>query len=153
VTEAPSLSRCPTAALRDRLPPSLGSFLTRARNLLKRALLPEVSPAGVQDALSLRFDGVLDGLAVSDVQRAAIEKVVAGTSPRLYALAEQTREERDVLIHALFAGEVDYAELERTQSELSMLADRGSELYVETLLAVRSVLTPAQRRELASRLA
>jgi Spy/CpxP family protein refolding chaperone len=153
VSEASTLSGCPTAALRARLSPSLTSLLARARELWQRAPEhPASSPDGVRDLLALQVGGVLEDLDASPLQREAIDGLLQRTSPQLYALIEQTREERDVLIHALFAGEVDYAELERTQSELSVLASRGSELYVETLLAVRRVLTPAQQKLLASRL-
>jgi Spy/CpxP family protein refolding chaperone len=153
VSEASTLSGCPSAALRTRRLPSVTSLLGRVRELWQRAPEPPASsPDGVRDLLALQVGGLLDDLAPSPQQREAIAAVLGRTSPQLYALIEQTREERDVLIHALFAGEVDHAALERTQSELSVLAQRGSELYVETLLALRSVLTPAQQKLLAARL-
>ena len=165
MNQAESLSRCPTAALRVALPASvgsrahwaastIGSVLARLRGLARGASpLLGSSPAGVHDELAQRFETLVERLDASAEQRAAIAQLVERTSPQLYALFEQTREERDVLMHALFAGNVNHAEIERAQSELSMLADRGSELYVATLLELRSVLTPAQRSMLASELA
>jgi Spy/CpxP family protein refolding chaperone len=154
VSQATSLSRSPTRAVRARFSPSLGALLARLRDFaLGSARSAASSPAVVQQELALRLEPLLDQLEVTDAQRASIGSLMTRTSPQLYALLEQTREERDVLVHALFSGAVDHAEVERAQSELSVLADRGSELYVATLLELRSVLTPAQRRALAERLA
>jgi protein CpxP len=111
------------------------------------------SPEDVRDHMSRKVDWIMDELDATDAQRTQVEGIVAKRSTELYELMKQGRAVRGALKDALLADQLDRARVEKARADLDALADRASDLGVDTLLSVAEVLTPAQRKQVAEHLA
>lgn len=107
----------------------------------------------VRDHMSRKVDWIMDELDASDAQRKQVEGIVAKRSTEFYELMKQGRAVRGALKDALLADQLDTARVEKARADLDALADRASDLGVDTLLSVAQVLTPAQRKQVAEHLA
>jgi protein CpxP len=163
--------RFDTALLKERVMPR-----SRLRRFLLIGGIPLLAVAGlffVPRALALGFHGrhnartveelrehmehradfVLDRLDASDAQRDKVNAILDQNAPQFFALMSEGRNVRVAMKNALLADKVDRAKLEKAQADLDALADKASELGVETLAQVAEVLTPAQRQKIAEHLA
>jgi len=82
---------------------------------------------------------------------AHLTRILERAAPEFRALKEQALELRDALSDALSGVEVDQAAIERTQHEFDLLSQRGSDLFIATLLEMAQTLSPEQRKWLARR--
>jgi Spy/CpxP family protein refolding chaperone len=107
----------------------------------------------VRDHLDRRVEHVLDEVDASEAQRAQVDALLDAAAPQLFALMAEGRSLRGEVKQALLADEVDHARIQKAQAALDGLAQRASKLGLGTLAQVADVLTPAQRREVADKLA
>lgn len=110
------------------------------------------SPEGVRRKLGKMFERLGWALSLSREQEQRIASLLDRLAPELYALAEQRREVNDALEYALLRDPVDEAAVEKEQHELSLLAERASELSARAFSELTSVFTAEQRRLLARQL-
>jgi protein CpxP len=111
------------------------------------------SAEDVRDHMSRKVEWIMDELDASDAQRKQVDGIVAKRAPEFFELMKQGRAVRGSLKDALLADQVDTAKVAKAQADLDALADRASDLGVDTLLQVAQVLTPAQRKQVAEHLA
>jgi protein CpxP len=111
------------------------------------------SAEDVRDHMTRKVEWIMDELDASDAQRKQVDAIVAKRSPEVYDLMKQGRTVRGALKDALLADQLDTAKVEKARADLDALADRASDLGVDTLVQVAQVLTPAQRKQVAEHLA
>jgi protein CpxP len=111
------------------------------------------SPEDMKDHMSRKVEWIMDELDASAAQRKQVDAIVGTRAPEFYALMQQGRTVRGALKDALLADQLDTAKVEKARADLDALADRASDLGVDTLLQVAEVLTPAQRKQVAEHLA
>ena len=111
------------------------------------------SPEDVRDHMSGKVDWIMDELDATDAQKKQVEGIVQKRSTEIFEVMKQGRAVRGQLKDALLAEKLDTAQVEKARAELDALADRASDLGVDTLLQVAQVLTPAQRKQVAEHLA
>lgn len=96
-----------------------------------------------------RADWVLDKLDATDEQRTQVQAIVDRTAPEAFELMTEGRQVRKALRAALLGEQVDEQAVQQARAELDSIADRGSELMLDTLAEVSRVLTPEQRAKIA----
>jgi periplasmic protein CpxP/Spy len=107
----------------------------------------------LREHMEHRADFVLDRLDASDDQRDKVNAILDKNAPQFFALMSEGRSVRTAMKNALLADKVDRTKLDKAQADLDALADKASELGVETLAQVAEVLTPQQRQKIAEHLA
>lgn len=105
------------------------------------------------DAERLRFgvSWVLRGVDASDEQLDAIAAIAEKAHADLHPLKESHHQTRAAFVEAFTAEEIDAEALEVLRLDTLSLADEASRRLFAALSEAASVLTPAQRRELAER--
>lgn len=106
----------------------------------------------VRDHMQDRADFVLDKLKASDAQRAQVQTILDKAAPQMFQLHADGRKVKDEIKSALLADTLDQARLDKARADLDALADRATDLGMDTMVAVSNVLTPAQRKQVAEHL-
>jgi periplasmic protein CpxP/Spy len=88
----------------------------------------------------------------TDAQKAQIDPLVHQALTDLMPLHAQARSAHDQFFQALIQSTVDRNSLEAARAAHIQLADQASRRFVQLVGDVASVLTPAQRQELANHL-
>jgi Spy/CpxP family protein refolding chaperone len=108
-------------------------------------------------AVDAHLDRVLGHLAVeigaTDAQRQELAPIVKGAARDLLPVRERMRDARRRAVEILSQDSIDRSALEVLRAEQLALAEQASRRVTEALADAANVLTPAQRRELAERLA
>lgn len=99
-----------------------------------------------------RAERLIETLDLSDDQVAEIRAIREGASEEMQALHDNLRAERETM-HDLMAGTASEAELRAQHEDIQTLHRQVADQRFENMLAVRNVLTPEQRTELAERMA
>jgi Spy/CpxP family protein refolding chaperone len=110
------------------------------------------SAEDVKAHMERRADFILDKLDASDEQREQVEIIVAKAAPEFFKLKQAGRQLRRQLQQSLVAPTLDKAQIDKARAELDVLADRATDLGMDTLVAIAEVLTPAQRKQVAAHL-
>lgn len=107
--------------------------------------------------LDQRLDRMLKHLYVeidaSDEQKGRLAPIVKGAVEDLLPLRERLRAARGQAIGLLGSERVDRDSIERLRADQMALADQASKRFARALADVAEMLTPAQRKELAERIA
>ena len=107
----------------------------------------------VKAHMERRADFILDKLDASDQQREQIEAIIGKAAPEFFQLKQAGRQVRKQIQQSLAAPTLDQAQIDQARAELDTLADRATDLGMDTLTAVAKVLTPEQRKQVADHLA
>jgi Spy/CpxP family protein refolding chaperone len=111
------------------------------------------SEGEVREHMQRRVDFVLDHLDASDAQRSQIQATLDQAAPRMFALHTEGHALREELKNVLSADVIDHEKLDKLRADLDALADRATELGMDTLISVAEALTPAQRKQVAEHFA
>jgi Spy/CpxP family protein refolding chaperone len=107
----------------------------------------------MRERMGRRIEHVLDAVDASDTQRDKVDALVDAAVPKLFALVNEGRTVRAELRAALLADSIDEARIDQARVKLNSLMSQGSEVALHTLSDVAQVLTPAQRKQAADKLA
>ncbi len=111
------------------------------------------SPAELAERLEGGLDHVLDELDASDAQREKANAIAARRAPELFGLMNEGHNVRQKLKQILLADKLDQAALDQARGDLDALLGRLSDVGLDSVSELSAVLTPAQRKQLAERLA
>ena len=111
------------------------------------------SAAELKEHLEEGLDALLDRVDATDAQRAQANALAARRSPELFALIQEGRALRTKLKNSLLAEQVDSAAVDRARAELQALTAKASEIGLVSMVELAQLLTPAQRKEIADKLA
>ena len=110
------------------------------------------SQTDVRDHMGDRAEFILDKLKASDAQRAQVDAILDKTAPQMFELHQEGRRLKNEIKAALLADALDQARLDKARADLDALANRATDLGMDTMVSVSKVLTPAQRKQVADHL-
>lgn len=96
-------------------------------------------------------DRMLDGLGVSEAQRAQIRQITQAAASDAKSRFDANRALRDKTLQLLTAPTVDAAAVESVRQQMLAQHDQMSQRMTQTMIAVANVLTPEQRAKFAER--
>ena len=108
---------------------------------------------GFEAFVDHRVDKMLDRIDASDEQRAKVKPILMAASGDMRALYLEMRESRRSLVTALTGADVDRQSIESLRAARMASMDQASERVLRALADVAEILTPAQRAEIAEKLA
>lgn len=111
------------------------------------------SPAELADHLEDGLDHLLDRVDATDEQRAQASAIAERRAPELFAVITEGRAVRKELKQALLAEQLDPNKLAAARTRLNELASKASTIGLDSVFELSSVLTPAQRKQVADKLA
>jgi Spy/CpxP family protein refolding chaperone len=111
------------------------------------------SPAEVEERVSDKVEHLLDAVDATDAQRKQAAVVIKGVSPELFQLMGEGRSLRGELKTALLADKLDPARITDLRTRLADLSERVVETSMDGVVKVSAILTPAQRKQVADKLA
>lgn len=114
---------------------------------------PAASPAEVEEHMNDKVEHLLDAVDASDAQRKQSAALTKSMSPELYQLMSEGRTLRGELKTALLADKLDPARIADLRERLSDLSQRFVETSMDGVTKVSAILTPAQRKQVADKLA
>jgi protein CpxP len=107
---------------------------------------------GPPEHMGHMIDHMLDGLGVTDAQRAQIRQIVMATGTDLKAQRESSRAARDRAAQIFTAPTVDANAAEALRQQMETQHDQASKRMLQAMLDVSRVLTPDQRAKLGERM-
>jgi Spy/CpxP family protein refolding chaperone len=107
----------------------------------------------VQEHLDDKLDYLFDEIDATPAQRKQISAQAQKLAPEIFALMNEGRELRGQLKAALLADKLDQAHIDELRGKLDLLTDRVFDTGLDGLVGVSQVLTPAQRKQVADKLA
>lgn len=111
------------------------------------------SVAEVEEHFDAKLERLLDAVKASDAQRAQADAIGKRLAPQLFTLMSEGRGLRAELKTALLADQLDKARIAQLETRLSVLAEKLVDTGMDGLVSVADLLTPAQRRQVADKLA
>jgi len=111
------------------------------------------SVAEVEEHFDHKIEFLLDAVKATDAQRAQADVLSKRLAPQAFAIMEEGRTLRGELKTALLADKLDKAAISEIEGKLSVLADKLVDTGMDGLVSVADLLTPAQRRQVADKLA
>ena len=111
------------------------------------------SPAELAEHLEDGLDHLLDRVDATDAQRELASAIAERRAPELFAVITQGRAVRQQLKQALLAEQLDPQKLATARAQLNELATRASTIGLDSVYELAQVLTPAQRKQVADKLA
>lgn len=109
---------------------------------------------GMDEASGPRMMGrQLDAIGASAEQKAQIQTIMAGAHADLAPQREQQRAMRQQMATLMTATVIDARAVEALRQQMVALHDSSSKRRVQALVDAGTVLSPAQRQQLAQRLA
>jgi periplasmic protein CpxP/Spy len=111
------------------------------------------SPEELTKHMERGLEHLLDDLDASDAQRAQATRIAEQRAPALFSLMGEGRALRQHAKAVLLADSLDQQALTSLRSEFDAIYARAADQAFAGLGDLAAVLTPAQRRELAERLA
>jgi protein CpxP len=118
-----------------------------------RAHHAPASAQEVEEHLGDKLEHLLDAVDATDAQRTQISARVKKLAPELFVLMGEGRELRTQLKTALLSDKLDAARIEELRGRLDVLTDKLLDTGMDGLVSVSEVLTPAQRKQVADKLA
>lgn len=112
-----------------------------------------VSAAEVEQHFDDKIEHLLDAVDATDAQRAQAELVGKRLAPQIFTLMDEGRALRGELKTALLAEQLDKGQISGIEGKLTLLADKLVDTGMDGLVSVADLLTPAQRRLVADKLA
>lgn len=111
------------------------------------------SPEQLTEKLTFGLDHLLDEVDATDDQRVRAEALVEQRAPELFALMTEGRALRGELKQAMLADKLDRARLDAVRTKIDVVASKVADTGLDTVYQLAEVLTPAQRKQLADRIA
>jgi Spy/CpxP family protein refolding chaperone len=111
------------------------------------------SPAEVEEHVNDKVEHLLDAVDATDAQRKQAAALSKGLAPELFQLMSEGRSLRGELKSALLADKLDQARIGDLRERLSDLSQRFVETSMDGVAKVSAILTPAQRKQVADKLA
>ena len=112
-----------------------------------------VDPARLDAHLDRALEYVYKRIAATEEQKQKLAPIVKTAAKDLLPLREQMRSARQRALELLDSGVVDRTAIERLRAEQLRLAEDASKRFTQALGDAAEVLTPAQRKDLAARVA
>lgn len=109
-----------------------------------------MGPEAMRNRVEFATDWMLTKVKATDEQKTRMKEIVGAAVTDLSGLREPHLGNRAALMEALTADTVDRARLETLRKSELALAERASERISQALADVADVLTPEQRKGLAS---
>ena len=106
---------------------------------------------GPPEHIGRGIDHMLDGLGVTDAQRAQIKQIAMAAAADLKTQHEAGRALRDKGVQIFAAPTVDAAAAESVRQQMLTQHDQASKRMLQAMLDVSKVLTPEQRVKMAER--
>jgi Spy/CpxP family protein refolding chaperone len=100
-----------------------------------------------------RLEHMLDEVDADDDQREKVEAIFQRTAPQMTALGKQVHALRDELKQALLAQSVDRARIDAAKQKLQSLTGQLADAALTGLTDAAEILTPAQRAQIAEKIA
>jgi periplasmic protein CpxP/Spy len=113
---------------------------------------PGMMFGGSPERMGRMLDHLLDGLKADDAQRAQIKQIVGQAAVDLKTQAAAARDLRHRGMQVFTAPAVDANAAEQVRLQMLQLHDQMSRRMTQAMVAVASVLTPAQRAQIGDRL-
>jgi len=107
---------------------------------------------GSPEHMGRGIDRMLDGLGVTDAQRAQIKQIAMAAAADLKAQREAGRALREKGMQIFVAPSVDAASAESVRQQMQALHDQSSKRVLQAMLDASKVLTPEQRAKLGERM-
>jgi Spy/CpxP family protein refolding chaperone len=117
------------------------------------AMAGPLDPAMLEERLERMLRHAYVEIDATEEQKAKLAPIVKGAAKDLLPLHEKVHEARSRAIALLAGDAVDRAAIERLRAEQVALLDQASRRLAKALADVAEVLTPAQRKGLAERVA
>lgn len=112
---------------------------------------PHGAGAGhVHEFMAERLKKALDAVNATADQKAKIKSTWDGVWPQLHTLHKEHTKLHGQLVEALDAPNLDGSKVEQLRSQSVQLMDRHSSLFTQGMLTTAQVLSPDQRKRLAS---
>jgi Spy/CpxP family protein refolding chaperone len=111
------------------------------------------SPEQLAEKLTFGLDHLLDEIDATDAQRGRAEALVEARAPALFSLMGEGRALRAELKQVMLAEQLDRARLDAVRTKLDAVASKVADTGLDTVFQLAEVLTPAQRKQLADRIA
>lgn len=108
---------------------------------------------GPPEHMARGIDRMLDGLGVSDAQRAQIKQIAMAAGADLRAQHEAARGFRQKGVQIFTAPTVDAGAAESLRQQMAAQHDQASKRVLQAMLEVSRVLTPEQRAKIGERIA
>jgi Spy/CpxP family protein refolding chaperone len=118
-----------------------------------RGHAPAASALEVEEHLDDKLEHLLDAVDATDAQRRQIAAHVKKVSPEIFALMGEGRALRMELKTALLTDKLDHARIDELRGRIDVLTDKLLDMGMDGLVSVSDVLTPAQRKQVADKLA
>ena len=96
-------------------------------------------------------DGPLQGLDVTPAQKSKITKAQAANSQLMNQQSEQVKKNREAFI-AKFGAEASDGDLRKAHAAVLDARKQVAKTQFETMLAIRNLLTPEQRKKFAEKM-
>ena len=107
----------------------------------------------LNDHLDHGLDHLLDKVDATDAQREQASAITARHAPELFAIMSEGRATRQELKQVLLADTIDKGRLDAAHQKLDALAKRATDVGLASVAELSELLTPAQRKQIADRLA
>lgn len=107
---------------------------------------------GPTEHMARGIDRMLDGLNVSDAQRAQVKQIVQAAAADMKTQHDAGRALRDKAVQIFAAPTVDAAAAESLRQQMSTQHDQASRRMLQAMLDVSKVLTPEQRAKAGERM-
>ena len=114
---------------------------------------PPASAQEVEEHMEDKLEHLYDAVDATQAQRKQIGAQVKKLAPEIFALMGEGRELRGQLKAALLADKLDQARIDELRGKLDVLTDKLLDTGMDGLVSVSEVLTPAQRKQVADKLA
>jgi Spy/CpxP family protein refolding chaperone len=114
---------------------------------------PAATSEELAEHLEDGLDHLLDKVDATDQQRAQANAIAARRAPELFSVMTEGRAVREQLRQVLLADQLDKAKLEQAQVQVDALTQKASAIGLSAVFELSQVLTPAQRKQVADRLA
>jgi Spy/CpxP family protein refolding chaperone len=118
-----------------------------------RGHAPPASAEEMAEHLDDKLEHLFDAVDATPAQRQQISAQAQKAAPQIFGLMGEGRELRGQLKTALLADKIDQARIDELRGKLELLTDRLLDTAMDGMVGVAQVLTPAQRKQVADKLA
>jgi len=112
-----------------------------------------IDPAAMEEHLDRMLKHLYVEIDASDAQKQKLEPIVKQAAKDLLPLRDKARDARKRAVELLTADAIDRNAFEALRAEQLQLAEQASRRFTQALADIAEVLTPAQRKQIAERVA
>jgi len=112
-----------------------------------------IDPAAMEEHLDRMLKHLYVEVDATDAQKQKLEPIVKQAAKDLLPLRDKARDARKRAVELLTADAIDRNAFEALRAEQLQLAEQASRRFTQALADMAEVLTPAQRKQIAERVA